>query len=279
MSKKNSKKLRFAVHCVLAFVVSLLLFVLAYSVVLQTTFLNSDYLIESMNASNYFADKKEEVVQDLTDLGYASGVDEKFFEDFITEVKLSDDTNSYLTAYYDGSNTQLDTTSFKRDMLEELQKYAKQNNLGEVNQKNVQYLIDKAAVVYRNSIEIPLFSKAAGGIHKLQNNMPLAIFAVVIVILVISAVIFFTNKWKHRAVKFYFASFAGAFLSVVIFPAFMLITNYISKINIESRALYNTIIYSVNNFFVAVLICSVLYLLLSAVMFFLYGSLRKKASK
>ena len=278
-SKKGVKIVRSAVEGILAFIISVVLFALSYCIVFQATFLNPDFIMESMNASNYYTDKKEEVVQNLTDLGYASGVDEKFFEDFITEIRLSDDTKDYLTEYYEGKRTGFDTTAFKTDMLEGLKKYAKDKELGEINEKNVQYLVDKAATVYRNSIEIPLYSKIAGVVNKLGVFMPIVILSMVGVVLIIAAVLFLTNKWKHRAVKLYFCSFAGAFLSSIILPAVMLISNYIKNINLESRALYNVVVDCVNNFFNAVLICSVLYLLLAALMLLLYSSMKKKASK
>ena len=41
--------------------------------------------MDNMNTSNYFVDKRDEIKESLVDLGYASGLDEKFFENVVDE--------------------------------------------------------------------------------------------------------------------------------------------------------------------------------------------------
>ena len=57
-----------------------------------------------MNSSNYFIDKTDELKVSLTDLGYASGLDSTFFDGFIDEVLISNDTSDYLEAFYSFEN-------------------------------------------------------------------------------------------------------------------------------------------------------------------------------
>lgn len=58
---------------------------LSFAIVLQSTILNPSYIMDNMNASNYFVDKRDEIKESLVDLGFASGLDEKFLKMLLTK--------------------------------------------------------------------------------------------------------------------------------------------------------------------------------------------------
>jgi hypothetical protein len=270
LKKPLSHYVKHYAYIAMAFIVSLLLFVLSLFVVLEATFLSPDYIMDSMNSSNYFVDKKTEITESMVDLGYASGLDEKFFSNMITEVMLSEDTQDYITNYYNGTAKRVDTVKFKQSFNEALDEYIEENSVTVSNRENLDFLIDSAATIYRNSLEIPLFARIADSLLSLKSLTPYLIAICVVGIIGLSLVIILTNKWKHRAIKYLFYGTAGAFLSVGLIPAIALITNYVSKINLASRALYNMFVYCVNNFFTAMIFCSVLFLLISVALLFWY---------
>lgn len=71
-------KIRGIVFCLLSFVLSFVLLLLSISVMLEATILNPSYILDNMNTTNYFTDKKDEITRELVDLGYASGLEESF---------------------------------------------------------------------------------------------------------------------------------------------------------------------------------------------------------
>ena len=279
MAKKPfSSRVRNAVFIVLSFLLTLILFLLSVCTVLEATLFNPEFIFDNMNSSNYFIDKSDEITTSLIDLGYASGLDEKFFDDFIDEVMLCDDTREYLDNYYSGNGAKIDTTDFKQSFNAELDKYIQENNIKNVNGKSRDKLVNKAAQIYRSSLEIPLFSRLSAYFLTAKNAMPFIIVGLVVLAGVICVVLIFANKWKHRGVKYICYATSGAFLTLGIIPAYLMITGKISHINLDSRALYNMFVQSANSICIAILFISLFFLLVSVGLFFLFRQMYKKVS-
>ena len=119
---------------------SVLMFLLSFAITLQATILNPDFLLDNMNSTNYFVEKHQEVVQKLTDLGNASGLDESFFDDLLSSVEIYDDTEVYFEEYYSGKSTVVDTTKFRQNFNSALDKYIEKNNIQDVDSDSREYL-------------------------------------------------------------------------------------------------------------------------------------------
>lgn len=274
-----NSKVRHIIYGIISFVLSFILFLLSFAIVLQSTILNPSYIMDNMNASNYFVDKRDEIKESLVDLGYASGLDEKFFENVVDEVTIHDNTQAYLNSFYAGEEAKIDTTAFKQKFNSELDSYISKNNLKVANDGSREYLINQAANIYAAALRIPLFATLSVYLVALKNMMPLIIGGLAVLVAILCVIIIFTNRWKHRAVRYICYSTSAAFLTVGIIPAVLLSTGYMSKINIDSRAFYNLFVQSMNNILIAVAICSVIFFIVSIGLFFLNKSMRRHASE
>lgn len=274
-----NSKVRHIIYGIISFVLSFVLFLLSFAIVLQSTILNPSYIMDNMNTSNYFVDKRDEIKESLVDLGYASGLDEKFFENVVDEVTIHDNTQAYLNSFYAGEEAKIDTTAFKQKFNSELDSYISKNNLKVANDGSREYLINQAANIYAAALRIPLFGTLSVYLIALKNMMPLIIGGLAVLVAILCVIIIFTNRWKHRAVRYICYSTSAAFLTVGIIPAVLLSTGYMSKINIDSRAFYNLFVQSMNNILIAVAICSVIFFIISIGLFFLHKSMRRHASE
>lgn len=274
-----NSKVRHIIYGIISFVLSFVLFLLSFAIVLQSTILNPSYIMDNMNASNYFVDKRDEIKESLVDLGYASGLDEKFFENVVDEVTIHDNTQAYFNSFYAGEKAKIDTTAFKQKFNSELDSYISKNNLKVANDGSREYLINQAANIYAAALRIPLFATLSVYLIALKNMMPLIIGGLAVLVAILCVIIIFTNSWKHRAVRYICYSTSAAFLTVGIIPALLLSTGYMSKINIDSRAFYNLFVQSMNNILIALAICSVIFFIVSIGLFFLLKSMRRHASE
>ena len=274
-----NSKVRHIIYGIISFVLSFVLFLLSFAIVIQSTILNPSYIMDNMNTSNYFVDKRDEIKESLVDLGYASGLDEKFFENVVDEVTIHDNTQAYLNSFYAGEEAKIDTTAFKQKFNSELDSYISKNNLKVANDGSREYLINQAANNYAAALRIPLFGTLSVYLIALKNMMPLIIGGLAVLVAILCVIIIFTNRWKHRAVRYICYSTSAAFLTVGIIPAVLLSTGYMSKINIDSRAFYNLFVQSMNNILVAIAICSVIFFIVSIGLFFLHKSMRRHASE
>lgn len=262
-----NSKVRHIIYGIISFVLSFVLFLLSFAIVLQSTILNPSYIMDNMNTSNYFVDKRDEIKESLVDLGYASGLDEKFFENVVDEVTIHDNTQAYLNSFYAGEEAKIDTTAFKQKFNSELDSYISKNNLKVANDGSREYLINQAANIYAAALRIPLFTTLSAYLIALKNMMPLIIGGLAVLVAILCVIIIFTNSWKHRAVRYICYSTSAAFLTVGIIPAVLLSTGYMSKINIDSRAFYNLFVQSMNNILIALAICSAIFFIVSIGLF------------
>ncbi len=274
-----NSKVRHIIYGIISFVLSFVLFLISFAIVLQSTILNPSYIMDNMNTSNYFVDKRDEIKESLVDLGYASGLDEKFFENVVDEVTIHDNTQAYLNSFYAGEKAKIDTTAFKQKFNSELDSYISKNNLKVANDGSREYLINQAANIYAAALRIPLFATLSVYLVALKNMMPLIIGGLAVLVAILCVIIIFTNSWKHRAVRYICYSTSAAFLTVGIIPAVLLSTGYMSKINIDSRAFYNLFVQSMNNILIALAICSVIFFIVSIGLFFLHKSMRRHSSE
>nr|WP_303994715.1 hypothetical protein [Ruminococcus bromii] len=274
-----NSKVRHIIYGIISFVLSFVLFLISFAIVLQSTILNPSYIMDNMNTSNYFVDKRDEIKESLVDLGYASGLDEKFFENVVDEVTIHDNTQAYLNSFYAGEKAKIDTTAFKQKFNSELDSYISKNNLKVANDGSREYLINQAANIYAAALRIPLFATLSVYLVALKNMMPLIIGGLAVLVAILCVIIIFTNSWKHRAVRYICYSTSAAFLTVGIIPAVLLSTGYMSKINIDSRAFYNLFVQSMNNILIALAICSVIFFIVSIGLFFLHKSMRRHGSE
>ena len=280
MAKNSlSKKIRTILYCVLSFVLSFVLFFLSLSTVFQFTLLNSEFIYGSMNSTSYFLDKRDEVTKSLINLGNASGFDKEFFDGLVDELMVNEDTHSYLKAYYSGEKQHLDTTNFKRVLNDAIDEYAQEKNIQNINRKNVDYFVSKAALIYRDTLEIPLYAELYVYIKSVVKIMPFVIIGLVLFAAVICLVFVLTNKWKHRVLKFICYATSGAFLSVALIPTVILLSGKIKQINLTSRALYDLFVLIGNELCITLLVCALLFLVVSVVLYFSHTKMRKKAKE
>ena len=172
-----NSKVRHIIYGIISFVLSFVLFLISFAIVLQSTILNPTYIMDNMYTSNYFVD-----------LGYASGLDEKFFENVVDEVTIHDNTQAYLNSFYAGEEAKIDTTAFKQKFNSELDSYISKNNLKVANDGSREYLINQAANIYAAALRIPLFATLSVYLIALKNMMPLIIggLAVLVAILCVA---------------------------------------------------------------------------------------------
>lgn len=83
----------------------------------------------------------------MTDLGYASGLEEDFFNGLLDEIMIHEDTEKYIQDYYSGEGSVIDKTAFKQAFNTALDDYIEQKGISadSVSSENREYLIKEAA--------------------------------------------------------------------------------------------------------------------------------------
>lgn len=276
MAKKSLKsRFRSVVYVLLSFVLSFILFSTVICSTLMATVFNASFMLDSMNTSNYYTDKAAEITTSLTDLGYASGLKEEFFDDLVDELLVNSDTKVYIENYYAGVSAKIDKTPFEQRFNEKLDEYIEENNIQSVSSDHRERLVQEASKIYANSIMLPFFGTIFPYFKAIKSSLPFVIAGLVVVAAVICIVFVFTNKWKHRAVKYICYATSGTFLTLIAIPAYLYFSNLIANMNVASRAFYNVILQATGSIEVFILVLSVLFLLISIALFVRHSVMRK----
>lgn len=268
-----------AVNVLLSFVLAVLLTVLVYAGTLQFTLLNENFMLDNMNSCNYITEKKDEITRSLTDLGYASGLEEDFFDNLLGEVMLHEDTEEYIHNYYSGEGSVIDKTAFKQAFNDALDQYIADKGIDpdSVSKENREYLINEAAKIYKNSLELPFMGKLSGRFQNLKTIIPFVIIVALVLSALLCAIFVLSTKWKHRAVRYICYATSASFLTTAVMPLIILISKKIETFNIASRATYMLFVSCANNMLLCILACSAFLLIVSVALFLLYKNLYKKA--
>lgn len=267
------------VNILLSFILAVLLTVLTLAGTLQFTLLNENFILDNMNTCNYITEKKDEITSSLTDLGYASGLEEDFFSDLLNEVMLHDDVEKYLSDYYSGKGSVIDKTAFKQTFNTALDKYIEKKGIdpNSVSSDNREYLIKEAAKIYKQSLELPFFGTLAGRFQNVKKLLPFVIAICAVLSALICVIFVLSTKWKHRAVRHIYYATAATFLTTLVLPIVILLSKKIETFNIASRATYMLFVSCANNIIMCVLACSLFFLIVSVALFLVYKKLYKKA--
>lgn len=276
---KNNKFQRF-LQTFLSLMLAFCFVAVSLFTLLKCTIFNQSYLGEVLNNSDYYVDLCDEIKADLIDIGNASGLNKKFFDNFVDEVMVREDIQSYLDLFYSGQKPTVDTKNFERSLRSAIEKYEVKQGIDpkNVSEENIVYFINESAKIYSNNIKITYFNAIQRDFLRWSKKILIfdLIFAAVGVGLVF--VIFFTSKWKHKAIRYIYYSTAATGLFLLVIPVGVFFSNIVSKIAILTRSLNDLYISCLNNIFLNISIISVIFLIISAVLIVIHNHLRKKST-
>lgn len=273
----HKSKIKPVLYSVLSFFLTLVLFLLSVFMVLKTTIFSKEYMYGVMNSSGYYAMVKTELIAELQSLGKASGFDDEFSEKFVNSLDIQDSVEKYISSFYSGESTLVDTISFKQQLYKAIDQYIIDKNYSNVSNDSIDYFVNSAADIYINQISIPFFSTIANYIYKASPYITIIILVLFAAALAIMAIIFFTNKYRHRRFRYLCYGLSGACLTTVVIPCFVFLSGKIPQINISTRSLYNLFVNYFNGLFMNFWIYVIITLIFALFTLFFYIKYYKKA--
>lgn len=256
--RKKGSKIRSAVYIFLSFMLAFSLFLLSICLTLRFTVFSKDFMLNSMADTGYYDMVKDEMKEKFKNVGHASGLSDEFIDSFVGSMDILEIERDYISSFYSGGKTLVDTMKFKQDLLAAIDKYIEDNDIdrSKASESSISYLVDHMSKIYVNMISIPFFSVVGNYINKLNTPLRIAEIGLGVFALVIAAIIIFTNEYTHRRFRYLCYGFTGACLTVAVLPSVVLISGIIPKINLGDRSLYSLFVNyttsAINHFWVYV---------------------------
>lgn len=276
---KNEKFVRF-LYGILAFVLSVLIIVFSMTAMLKATVFNSSFLNDVLNNSAYYTDLCDEITDDLVDIGNASGLNKSFFSDLVDEFMVREDIQSYIESFYNGEKLVVNTDNFQRSLRDAIESYEKKKGIDPqtVSEESINYFVVEATKIYSRSIEITYFDMIQKDAMEWSSKMLMYALISIVAIVLIMCFIFFTNKWKHLAVKYFYYATASAGLFVFLIPTVLNVSGILQKIAILSRSLNDLYTSCINSLLMDMYVISAVLIGLSVVFVIIHKHLRKLAT-
>ena len=269
---RKKSRLKSVLYSVMAFFLSFVLFLLSICIVLRFTLLSKNYMLGIMDNKGYYSMVRNELQSRLTDLVHASGFDEEFAVSFANGYDVKNAVENYIDSFYSKNTTLVDTTEFKQQLHVAVEEYDKQKNIqiDTETENNIIYFVNEAASIYVDQISVPFFSTIGKYIDTLYSAVNITTGVLIAMTFGISAVIFFTNRYKHRRFRYLCYGLTGAALAAFVIPLIVSVSDKITKVNINTRSLYNLFVGYFTNFFMYFYICAGILAILSLTSFLAY---------
>jgi hypothetical protein len=243
------------------------------------TVFSSSFLSDVLNDSQYYTDLCDEMTDDMVDIGNASGLDKSFFDDFVDEVMVRQDVQAYIESFYKGDKLTVDTTNFEKALRTALNTYQKENGIdkSKVSKDSINYFVEETSKIYSDNIEITYFSAIQKTVTKWAPKLLMYTVILGVAVLVILVFIFFTNKWKHLAIKYFYYATSSSGLFILIVPTVLLASGLLQKVAILNRSLNDLYTAFINTILTDMYIIGGILVVLSVILVVIHNQLRKKA--
>ena len=265
IAKLNLKNI---ITIIFSFFLSLFLFVLCGILIIHSTVFNPDYMRDQLNKSHYYENVTEEVEEEFTSYGSASGFDETFFKSVIDLNDVQLNVNQSLNILYSSGDSTVDTVSFEQKLTQKLTENAKSRGIKITPdiQNGIQLLAKTCTDTYTQYISIPYAQVLSPILQKLKKplvGIEIILFALIILLAIL---IFSLTRWHHRAIRAYIYALSGSILMLLVLSAVFLLSGKVNKIALASKSIYQFFISYLTGFaFLFLQVALILVVILAAV--------------
>lgn len=276
-SNKIVKKLLYGV---LVFILAGCIVSGSMTALVRFTAFEGGFLNDALNNSNYYTDLCNEITDDLMDIGDASGLDKSFFEGFINEVFVREDVQDYVNKFYAGEKLTVDTRHFDESLRKAIESYIQTKRIksGDYSKSNINYFVKEATKIYSRNIELKYFDILQKLVSEYSFKLTVILIISAVVAAVICAVMFFTNEWKHKAVRYISYSVGGSALFILLIPLITFASGVIGRITIISRSLSDMYTTCLNSIMIDMLVVAGVLFVIYAALIIIHNKIRSKAT-
>ncbi len=273
----KNEKATTVMYLILSLIMGLCIFACSIFATLKFTIFSPNFLSDTINSTSYYNDLCAELKDDLVNIGDASGLDKNFFDDFVDEVIVRKDVQYYVNDFYAGEKLKVNPSEFQKALRTAIDKYINRKGLDRktISDKAINGFIKEATDIYVSDIEITYFPQIQKSYLKYDTRLNILMAVTIAVIIAITLIFIFTNKWKHIAVRYIYYATASAGLLTLLLPIIVFLSGVIGKITIISRSLNDLYTACFNSMFYALIFIAATLVVISAFLWIIHNKMRR----
>lgn len=239
-------------YLVLSGIFSLCLFILVIATLVYTTMCQKWYLEVTVSHSHYCEKLASELNKDMSNYALGSNIPETLLKSVITEEQVEQDTLDYLKQVGVETQSKISTEDLKQSIIQKIENYSVESELSIHSDEAVSNLAENLVSVYEKAIQQPFFALFFKQVLVYRPYLVKIIFGAAIAGILIFLFLFRAlRKNTHLFFKLFAFSFMAASLMILIPSAYLLITNYFSRLPIYNQAIYQlTFTYLKNSLYI-----------------------------
>ncbi|MDD4699631.1 MAG: hypothetical protein PHV07_05140 [Oscillospiraceae bacterium] len=266
-----------------SFLVSLFSFMIVALLIINSTFLNAQFIINVFENHNFYVQMYNEYSQEVEYLADPAGVDSKIMSSVMTQEEMQQDiVNTVYSAYnYKGAaGFSIDKDEIENRFFDKLSNYAISLGYtveGDIS-TNLQYVSKCAASTYETYAKFPYIDYLGNFSIQLKKAFGIGLVISMIIVFAMIISLYLTTEWKHRATRAIVHALSGSGLMLVIAPMAFLLSNKIKYIAITTKSIYDFAVGYVEEVLVMFIISGIGLLIASVLVFlFVYKRQHEKA--
>lgn len=214
------------IHHICAFVLTILIFLMAASVSTIAGFLNTSAVKKAVANQDFYKEIRQNIVESCQTIAIPSMIDEDVFYTIFTRDKIAEDIKTYIDAVVDGKNYDIDVDDLEQLTIDTITDSFKEKGItvdGKMK-KDIKRFADQTMEIYKNNICISYIDSYA----QLKGTAkPIAVITCVVSLILTVAILFFMIaiyrfKVIHKTIRMLAYGLGGAgFMLIIIFGYFI----------------------------------------------------------
>lgn len=227
-----------------AFLIALFSFMIVSLLIINSTFLNAQFIINIFENKNYYSQMYDEYSQAVEYLADPAGIDAGIMSSVMTKEQMQQDIiNTVYSAYnYKGAaGFNIDQKAIQNKFFSKLSDFAVSHGYtveGELK-TNLEYVSSCAETTYETYAKFPFINYLGGFSIQLKKVFGIGLVFSMVVVFVLLIALYFSSEWKHRATRAVIYALSGAGLMLIMGPMVLLLSNKIKYLSITTKSIYD----------------------------------------
>jgi|GEM_PF-3264996 len=260
----NNNRTRHIIGLIMAFMLAITLAFFGIFLILNFTFFSESYLVDNLEASNYFERAHQNIEDNIGYRGTPFGIPEDTLDGLITRGRVQEDVERYLRNRIHQGDYILDTTFLTEGIDQRIRDLLTSEGVAieEGQEEAISEFSMLAEGEYRNRTEIPFLGTYSSASRLFDRATPFALAGLILSMLFFSGMLLKLFK-KETALGYFGLSLSAGGLLITALPLYLFITKPYERIQIHPESFYHYINQMVGTFILVLLITGFLMILAS----------------
>ena len=147
-------KIKLLLKLTLGFITTIIFTLIVIFLILKITILNKNYVLKTLEETNYYNNLTEEIENDMGYNLLSSGLDKTVLNELVIKNEVKSAVMNLIDSIYSGNNYELNNKNITEKLNKNIDEYLKKNNIMIVDKKSLNSYTKKITEIYEKEISL-----------------------------------------------------------------------------------------------------------------------------